>query len=131
MSIDVRFQWRGEDLQNLVYAAVVRAQEENAMDLAAKAKALAPIESGDLRASIDGTLTEATLTRPEDGGTTWYVGSNLPYALRQHEDLSLRHSGPEHGETDGGQAKYLEQPLNESREQYLQNIRDGIAEVLR
>ena len=43
------------------------------------------------------------------------VSYNEPYALIQHERLDFHH--------EQGQAKYLENPLNENREQYTEKIR--------
>ena len=52
-----------------------------------------PLEYGDLRSSLN-----VVPARPDQLEAA--VVSDLPYAVRQHEDLSLRH--------DDGQAKYLE-----------------------
>lgn len=59
-----------------------------------------PLEYGDLRSSL-----QVSPASPDD--LTSSVSSDLPYAARQHEDLSLRH--------DDGQAKYLESAALDSR----------------
>jgi hypothetical protein len=62
-------------------------------------------------------LTESTAIVPlqnsgtasvDAGDLTAAVSYDTPYAVRQHEELDYRH-------TPGRQAKYLEQPLNASR----------------
>ena len=63
-------------------------------DILVKSKALVPVEDGDLRDS--GTVTV--------NNTEGVVSYNTPYAVRQHEDMTLRHPR-------GGQAKYLERVL--------------------
>ncbi len=57
-------------------------------------------------------LEEGTLERSgrssSDGRTTVAVSFDTPYAVRQHEDMSLRHD-------NGRQAKYLETAAAEAR----------------
>ncbi|GAB3166906.1 hypothetical protein GCM10027059_26560 [Myceligenerans halotolerans] len=61
-----------------------------------------PLEYGDLRSAH--TVVPAT---PDDLGSA--VVNDLPYAVKQHEDLTLRH--------DDGQAKFLESAaLDSARE---------------
>lgn len=60
-----------------------------------------PVDLGTLRSS-------GTVEQPEINGNSINVllgfgGASAPYALRQHEDMSLKH--------DVGGAKYLERPL--------------------
>lgn len=82
-----------------ILAARIRATSVVGLNMAAErvravAVPLTPLEYGDLRSSLTvGTASE------DDLEATVY--SDLPYAVRQHEDLSYRH--------DDGQAKYLEQ----------------------
>jgi hypothetical protein len=56
---------------------------------------LTPLEYGDLRSSLTVQPANELDTTIEAA-----VSSDLPYAVRQHEDLHLRH--------DDGQAKFLE-----------------------
>jgi hypothetical protein len=84
--------------------AAVRAAAVDGLNLSAeRVRAVAvprtPLEYGDLRSSL--TVVPAT-----EGDLESAVVSDLPYAVRQHEDLSLRH--------DDGQAKYLESAALES-----------------
>lgn len=85
-------------------------------DLTRRAKQLAPLDTGDLRGAGENQVNERS---NEIIGT---VSFNKPYALVQHENMAFIHPR-------GGQAKYLEQPLNENRDRYKQFIESKIREV--
>ena len=121
--------WKGNALTTALARALGAATRANAVNLAGEAAMQAPIELGELRGSGEPGATDG-LWSEEAGGLNMTVGSNLSYAGVQHEDLSLRHSGPEHGNVDGGKAKYLEDPLNANRERYIQHLADAAREVL-
>lgn len=118
------------------------------LDLAAESAKRAPIESGDLRnnchASVNGvtvfqeqsTILVSTKPALEVSGE---VGYSLPYALRQHEDLSLDHSrtdgrrrpdGTTVNMVAGGEAKFLERPFEERKERYANQLRSIPGEVI-
>ena len=126
MSNDVKVTWRGGALKQALRAALGSANYDNAVDLAGQAAAQAPIETGDLRGSLEPGASDGRFGSADDG-LTMTVGSNLPYAAKQHEDLSLNHNGPE---VPGGKAKYLEDPLNANRDRYMQHLADAAKEVL-
>lgn len=96
-------------------AAIIAALRESAAEgltLAAEhvrgvAVPRTPLEYGDLRSSL--TVTPAT-----PGDLESAVSSDLPYAVRQHEDLDLQH--------DDGQAKYLESAALDSLDEVGQII---------
>lgn len=78
-----------------------------------------PIEEGTLQNS--GTVSQST-----DGktvGVGFGSGAAAPYAIKQHEDLSLHHD-------QGRQAKYLEQPLQASKTTGLGIVAQAIKEDL-
>ena len=77
-------------------AATERAARLGAEHVLTESRALVPHEEGTLERS--GKVTA--------DGTTAAVSYDTPYAVRQHEDLNLRHD-------DGRTAKYLERPLHE------------------
>lgn len=81
------------DLTAAVQAAAVAGLNLAAERVRAVAVPRTPFEYGDLSSSL--TVVEAT-----SSDLTSAVVSDLPYAVRQHEDMSLHH--------DDGQAKYLE-----------------------
>lgn len=74
---------------------------------------LAPIESGDLRASAGVTVT----------GDEAHVQYDSVYARYQHYGLDFRHP-------QGGQALYLEQPMITEAGAAAQIIADTLREVL-
>lgn len=74
-----------------------------------------PIKSGTLRRS--GTVTDV----PSEESV--YVSYNTPYAIKQHEDLSLHHND--------GKAKYLEDPFNRNTQRVIRMANDSIRRALR
>ena len=124
--------------------AITQAVTDCALDLAGRSAPLAPIESGDLRnnchAEVNGqtVFTEQTATNTTPTNTlsvSATVGYSLPYARRQHEDLTLRHDrtdgyrrkdGTTVNMVAGGQAKYLEQPFLERRDKYIEHIKKAV-----
>lgn len=67
----------------------------------ATARARAPHEEGDLERS-----GAASTVRDSGGHVGGTVSFDTPYAVRQHEDMTLRHD-------DGRQAKYLETAMGD------------------
>lgn len=110
--------WRGPEAEALIRKVAMAALRDGAEHILTKAIDDTPIDTGTLRRS--GTVTvgalpdsAAVFAKAETGtemkdahleakGTekAVYASFNTPYALRQHEDLALRHS-------DGG-PKFLE-----------------------
>lgn len=131
----------------------VKAITACVLDLSAASAEVAPIETGDLRNNCHGRVGSQTVFKgqkptgvsPTPGTRiTGSVGYSLPYALRQHEDLTLNHdrtdgrrimTGPNAGRTvnmvAGGQAKYLEGPFLKRAPLYLERLRRIIREVTR
>ncbi|WP_284291185.1 hypothetical protein [Luteimicrobium album] len=66
----------------------------------------------------EGTLERSGAT--SQNGTTVAISYDTPYAVRQHEDLSLRHD-------EGRQAKYLESALNDE----ARTVGDIVAQAAR
>lgn len=122
----VSLTWKGGGVSTALRQALGRANVDNAVHLAGEAAMQAPVESGDLRGSLEPGSPDGRW-REEAGGLNMTVGSGLPYAAVQHEDLSLNHNGPE---VPGGRAKYLEDPLNANRQRYLQHLADAARGVI-
>ena len=116
------FYW-DDGLVDRVRNALARQNYDNARDLAEKASDLAPVEHGDLRGSLE-PGGEHGLFNSEAGGLIMTVGSELPYAAVQHEDLTFNHPL-------GGQAKYLETPLNENRSEYMRRLAGAAREAMK
>lgn len=106
--------------------------------VATESQQRAPVDTGDLRGSvevaIDGEVyahgnkgtNDATVTvtgEVPESATKGEVSYNTPYAADQHEQISYDHPR-------GGQAKYLESVLVENKDRILRLIADGIADEL-
>lgn len=97
----MEIEWNGDKI-----AAVLRDATLNGLELAAEhllqvSSTLVPHEEGDLERSGE------VSTDPNAEAAA--VSFDRPYAVRQHEDMNLRHD-------NGRQAKYLEQPQNDPTE---------------
>jgi len=83
----------------------------------ASSQEIVPVDTGALKGS-------GIVELPRWDGDTCvvelgYGGPAIPYAWRQHEDLTYRHK-------DGQQAKYLEVPLLEDEPNILGRVADAI-----
>ena len=96
---------------------VTKSVRDACLDLQGKAQNRAPIDTGDLRGSA------STTVETKGNSIVGEVGFNTPYALRQHEELSYNHP-------QGGEAKYLENPLKENESQYKKDIQDALRRSL-
>lgn len=75
-----------------------------------------PYDQGDL--SRSGKVTVVTEGRTVTGAVSY----DTPYAVRQHEDTTLRH--------DTGKAGYLGDPLRANVSRYLGHVADSIKRAL-
>lgn len=128
--------------------ATAEAARDCLLDLAGESARRAPIESGDLRNDCTAELNGQTIYKKQQPvgavfsslsafGTVSY---GLPYALRQHEDLTLPHDrtdghlrkdGTSVNMVAGGEAKYLEKPFEERKDRYLKRFEKIVDEVLK
>lgn len=88
-----------------------------------------PLDTGELRESMLVKVNRNTIMTGNANGTPNRAGNiterkqgynaeityNTPYAVKQHEDMSLRH-------TNGGKAKFLEDPLKKYEGKLKENI---------
>lgn len=72
----------------------------------------------------EGTLERSGVASVDDGRLVAAVSYDTPYAVRQHEDLTLRHD-------PGRQAKYLEEPMQTERGTMLDLVATEIRRSLR
>ena len=100
------FVWHGNQVFDAITEAVQDGLMENGGDLQGKSVQEAPVDTGDLR--NDCKVQEEPLKVT--------VGYDLPYAMKQHEELDYSHP-------KGGKAKYLEDPFNENTDNYIEHIR--------
>lgn len=85
-----------------------------ANDLKQKSGERAPVDTGDLRGNCSVTVESIKKLR---------VGYSLPYALKQHEALEYNHER-------GGEAKFLENPYNENKDDYFRSIRSRVKKAI-
>ncbi|MTI95388.1 MAG: hypothetical protein FH749_07850 [Firmicutes bacterium] len=156
----IKVEMHSKELDRQIKKALARSPHETAkavteciLDLSAASAKAAPIESGDLRNNCHGQVQRATVFKDQQpaGGypspglhIQGEVSYSLPYALRQHEDLTLRHdrtdghkimTGKNAGRTinmvAGGQAKYLEQPFEQRLPRYIRRVQRIVTDILR
>ena len=72
----------------------------------------------------EGTLERSGVASVDDSALRAAVSYDTPYACRQHEDLTLQHPR-------GRQAKYLETPLNASKDKGMKLVQREIKAALR
>ncbi|BAL85466.1 hypothetical protein AMIS_2460 [Actinoplanes missouriensis 431] len=96
--------WSGDDVMAALRGASIDGLELAAEHLLQVSSELAPLEEGDLARSGE--------VSSDRGEQTVAVSYDRPYAVRQHEDMTLRHDA-------GKQAKYLEDPMNDEQETML------------
>jgi len=99
LSFSATGEWNGDRLARALYPAGQRGARKAGERLRALALPLTPIDRGNLRESA----TVETPNRTPEA----FVVFDEPYAVIQHEELDYQHTE--------GQAKYLEQPLEEHR----------------
>ncbi|GAA3237291.1 hypothetical protein [Streptomyces lavendulae] len=93
-----RLTWNGDAALRGTREGAARGLRLAAEHILENARARVPIEEGTLERSGVASVDEQTLTAA--------VSFDQPYAVRQHEDMSLRHDA-------GRTAKYLEAPMTE------------------
>lgn len=100
------------DLGDIGKRALAQALNEEGQLMFRDSQAIVPHEDGVLQGS--GRLTPASASSSKPTVTIGYGGAASKYALRQHEDMSLRHPNPRsRNSRSNGQAKYLEKPVRE------------------
>lgn len=107
----VRVKWNGDRIRAQERTAAARGLHRAVDHLKDKAVAITPVEHGTLGETATATVDEKKLT-----GAVSFYGD---YAVREHEDLELKHD-------PGKQAKYLEQPMNTERSVMLGMVADEL-----
>lgn len=100
-----RPKWYGRQARKLAREVGLEALHTSGELVLTESHKEVPHASGTLQRNS--TVTDA----PKEDAV--YVSYNTPYAVRQHEDLTLRHPDPRNPiSTPGRKAKYLEDPFN-------------------
>lgn len=107
-------KWNGKELSAAIKKSAVSGLKDAAEFLLDEAKKLVPIDEGTLENSGNTSVDEASME------STVYF--DTPYAVKQHEDMSLQHTG-------NRQAKYLETPAKENRKKLIEIVADSIKEA--
>lgn len=100
MAMRMTVTWRGDPIKRDTREAAAKGLTDGCEHWLQRSREVVPIEEGTLERS-----GVATVDRAELVGAVSY---DTPYAVRQHEDLNLRHD-------PGRTAKYLERPMHEER----------------
>lgn len=79
-----------------------------------------------------GMLQDSSIVDPKWEQNAVYISYNTPYAVRQHEDLTLRHPDPRNPlSTPGRKAKYLEDPFNRLKAKVMKAVRLKVKKALK
>lgn len=108
------FTWNDRKARDAAKEARVEGSIKAAERILKISQGEVPIDQGELRDS-------GRVVADEDGAIIAY---DTPYAVRQHEDLTLRHP-------HGGDAKYLERPLSENHELLVRALAEALDQALR
>lgn len=112
-------RWKpGKDPRKIIAPAAYLGVSKAAEHVLGEARKIVPHEEGNLEKS------GSTTTEQGAGTTRSAVSFDTPYALKQHEDLTLKHD-------KGREAKYLEKPLNAEKDEALKIIADELRNALK
>jgi len=104
--------WNGNAIEALIRRVGMQGIHDGAEYILTESINECPIDSATLRRS--GTVT--------DQDDSVVISYNTPYAIKQHEDLSLHHID--------GKAKFLEDPFNRNKDRVIQLVNDRIIAAL-
>lgn len=104
MADGFEIEWNGDEILAALKGASMEGLELAAEHLLRVSSDLAPHEEGDLARSGEVSKDETQQAVA--------VSYDRPYAVKQHEDMTLRHD-------EGKQAKYLETPMSTERDTLL------------
>lgn len=120
-------KWYGEKVKKATKRAAAKALIKCAAHLQGESLKQVPWATGDLGGSCNISHVK------EESERIWLtVGYDTPYAIKQHEDLTLRHPDPRNPlSVPGRKPKYLEDPFNENKAKYQNNIENDVKDTLR
>jgi hypothetical protein len=106
-------RWYGDDVREKIRAAAADGLLEAAEALRQDSQAEVPTQEHILQLSAETDVDRRNLKA--------VVSYDTPYAVKQHEDRTLRH--------DNGKAKYLEDPANANAGRYMDHVAQRIKEA--
>lgn len=95
---DIKLTWKGKEVSDKVKSAAITGLTNAAEAVLDRSNQKVPL--------AEGTLANSATTSVDASSLTAAVSYDTIYAVRQHEDLSLRH-------LNGREAKYLENAIKE------------------
>lgn len=117
-------RWYGKKARKIMFDAGMKALYEGGEAILAESRKEVPHATGTLQRT-------SGVDRDESEGAV-FVWYSQPYAIRQHEDLTLRHPDPTNPiSTPGRKAKYLEDPFNRLKADVLEFVRLTMKKALR
>lgn len=118
-----KVKWYGKKARSIMRKVGLEALHTGAELTLTESQEEVPHATGTLQRSS--TVTDA----PREDAV--YISYNTPYAVRQHEDLALRHPDPRNPiSTPGRKAKYLEDPFNRLKPTVLRYTRLKVRKAL-
>jgi hypothetical protein len=115
VSVDVEIEWRGKAASEAAKRGAIRGLQLATELLLGEAVKIVPLDEATLQDSGKAAVDEEKL----EGKVTF----DTPYAVIQHEDLTLHHP-------NGRKAKYLETPWRENAEKFAELIAFQIKRAL-
>ena len=107
-----RLEWYGNKVERQVMSSALDALETTADELLRKANETVPFDTGMLAQSGQVDVAPASFTA--------VISYSTPYAIRQHEDITLRHPNPlSASSSPKGRARWLELTAQEQSQQLL------------
>lgn len=117
-------KWYDSKAKSIARNSALRAAHLVAEDVLTESQKQVPLAEGTLQRSgtIDDDFPNGRVV----------ISYNTPYALKQHEDMRLRHPDPTNPKSaTGRKAKYLEGPLNMKKASGTKFIRAEVNKALR
>jgi len=120
-----KFRWQGEKVTKAVKEAGISAVMDVAEVILKEADKEIPHATGTMERS--GSISPFNRIK-----NCTIISYNTPYALKQHEDLTLRHPDPTNPlSSSGRKAKFLEDPFNRNKGKVMKLAQVRINKVLK
>lgn len=117
-----RVKWDDQAAKRIARQAALKAAQDEAERIRMLSMDEAPHATG--------TMERSSTVSTE--GSSVLISYVTPYAIKQHEDLSLRHPDPTNPiSSSGRKAKYLEDPFNANKSKTLKYIGLKVKQALR
>jgi len=120
-------KWYAEQVKKVIEESAAKALVYCGNNLKKESLEQVPWATGDLGGSCEVSSPQKRWNK-----ILVTVGYDTPYAIKQHEDLTLRHPDPRNPlSVPGRKAKYLEDPFNANKRRYSNYIRNSVKRALK